>query len=171
MKVVRILDQKGTILVSDALNQMILRKLVLSECSVSGLSKKLNIPTLKLWRKMQKLMEANLVELSRTEKVGNLEKKFYRASATTYIQKPLFELEPKDTDLHDAFDIYLGIQKEILAKLWAFQEIPEDADPIDFAWYATMESFVQVGGEPNIQTKITELKQRLADFQEHHNFQ
>jgi hypothetical protein len=170
MKVVKILDQKGTILVSDAINQTILRKLVLSECSISGLSKKLNIPTLKLWRKMQKLMEANLVELSRTEKVGNLEKKFYRASATTYIQKPLFELEPKDTYLHDAFDIYLGIQKEILAKLWAFQDIPEDTDPIDFAWYATMESFVQVGNEPNTQTKINEIRHILKEFQEQHHY-
>jgi beta-xylosidase len=171
MKLIKVLDQKGVILVSDVLNQTILQKLVMSECSIAELSKKLNVPTLKLWRRMQKLIKANLVELSRTEKVGNLEKKLYRTTAANYVPQQLFEFKPKDANLQDAYEIYTTIQKEIMAKLWAFKEIPKEADPIDFVVYATMQAFVQVSGESSTQTKITELKQELSKFQEQRHIQ
>ncbi len=74
MKLVKFLDQKGTILVLDPLNQTLLKNLVVSEASISELAAKLNLPTLKLWRRMQKLLKANLIEIVRTEKVGNIKK-------------------------------------------------------------------------------------------------
>jgi len=59
MKLIKFLDQKGTSLVSDPLNQTILKKLVASEQSISDLSIDLKQPTLKLWRRMQRLLAAN----------------------------------------------------------------------------------------------------------------
>jgi hypothetical protein len=170
MKVIKVLDQKGSVLVLDTLNQTILKKLVLSECSISVLSKKLDIPTLKLWRRMQKLIESDLVELSRVEMVGNLERKLYRATATNYVPQQLFDFKAEDEDLQEAFDIYSGIQRDVLAKLWAFQEVPKETNPIDFVWYATMLTFAQVIGEPNTQTKIIELKKILSKFQDGNPF-
>ena len=75
MKLIKFLDQKGTTLVSEPLNQTILKTLVTQERSVSDLSKELNQPTLKVWRKMQMLQRANLIEQTRTEKVGNIREK------------------------------------------------------------------------------------------------
>ena len=58
---VKILDAKSTVLVSDALNQIVLQKLVTSEQSITELSRELNVPVLKLWRRIQRLMAAKLV--------------------------------------------------------------------------------------------------------------
>jgi len=62
---------------------------------------------------MQRLLAANLVELSRTEKVGNIEKKLYRATATSYVPQKFLEFKPKDANLQEAFEIYSEIQKKI----------------------------------------------------------
>jgi hypothetical protein len=164
MKLIKFLDSKTTTLLSDSLNQTVLENLVISEHSISELSSKLNIPTLKLWRRMQKLLKANLVELSKTEKVGNIEKKLYRATATRFIPQQYFEFKPKDTNLQGAFKIYSEIQKEMLAKILAIHEVPKNADPVDFALFATMQAFAQVCGEPTAQARLMNLEQKLAEF-------
>ena len=84
MKLAKFLNHESTALLSDPINQAMITQLVNSEYSISELSSKLNVPNLKLWRRMQKLAKANLVEVSRTEKVGNIEKKLYRATATWF---------------------------------------------------------------------------------------
>jgi hypothetical protein len=161
MKLVKLLDQEGNTLVSDPTNQIILKNLVSAEHSISELAATLNLPTLKVWRKMQKLAKANLVEVSRTEKVGNIERKLYRATATWYAPQQFFDFKPKDPSLKAAFDIYSDIQKSLMAKISTFGDIPKDTDPIDFSLYANMQAFAQVCGEPSVQTKIAELTQKL----------
>jgi len=171
MKLLKFLDQKGTVLVSDPLNQTILKNLVLSEYSVSELAKKLSMPTLKMWRRMQKLVRANLVEIARTACVGNMEKKMYRAVAAGFISEhQYFELKPKDSKLKDAFKIYSDIQIKIATKMSMFGDVPEKADPVDFAIFASMHAFVQVCTDPATQAKLVALEEKLAKFQMQSNF-
>jgi hypothetical protein len=67
IKLVKILDAQGTILVSDALKQLILQKLVASQRSITELSRELNVFASKICRRMQRLMKAKLVEVSVVE--------------------------------------------------------------------------------------------------------
>jgi len=165
MKTLQVLDQTGTILLSDALNQRILRELVLSECSVTDLARRLNIPTLKLWRRMQRLTSANMVELSRLEKTANLEKKLYRSVATTFVPQNFLEFKPKDPRLLEAFNLYAEIQKAMMVVLSKFSEVPKDVYPVDYALYASMQAYVEVCGNPKMQAKIAELGDKLSKYQ------
>jgi hypothetical protein len=111
MKLVKMLDQEGTALVSDPINLSILTKLVTNELSITDLSTELNQPHLKIWRKMQKLLKANLVELTQTKKVGNIEKKITRQPPPpSRLTIPL----PKTQRPYSAkaYEIYSDIQKE-----------------------------------------------------------
>lgn len=164
MKIVKVLDQEGTTLVSDPINQIILRELVLSENSVSNIAKKLNLPFLKIWRKIQKLLKANLVEQTRTEKVGNIEKKLYRATATWFTPQQYFNFSPKNRVLKEAFGIYSEIQKELMITISTYRDIPNDVDPIDFSLFANMQAFAHVCGKPEIQAKIVELGEKLLEY-------
>ncbi len=163
---IKILDAKGTVLVSDALNQMILQKLVTSPHSITQLSRELNIPALKLWRRMQRLMKAKLVEVSGVEKVGNLEIKLYRATALKYdVPQQFFEPKFNDPTIRAVFGIYVKIQNEMNAILSTFDAyIPKEGDPTDFAIYAHMQAFVQVFEKSTTQGSIQEMKQMLANF-------
>ncbi|MGB9842289.1 MAG: hypothetical protein ACPLKZ_06150 [Candidatus Bathyarchaeales archaeon] len=169
MKLVKFLDQKGTVLVSDPLNQTILKNLVMSEYSISELSAKLNLPTLKLWRRMQALLKANLVELCRTVKIGNIEKKLYRATATGYVPQQYFDFKPKDANLQEAFKIYSDIQKRIMLRLAAFGDVPKEADPVDFALFANMQAFTQTCVETATHAKLAELEKKLAEYHLHNH--
>jgi hypothetical protein len=164
MKLVKLLDQEGTTTVSDPINQAILKELVNHQQSISELAQKLNLPPLKLWRRMQKLLKTNLVELTGTEKIGNIEKKLYRATATWYAPQQYFDFKPKDPHLQEAFEIYSNIQRSLMIEVSTFGDIPKDADPIDFSLYANMQAFATVCGKPATQAKITELQQKLATF-------
>ncbi|HEV2389472.1 MAG TPA: winged helix-turn-helix domain-containing protein [Nitrososphaerales archaeon] len=164
MKVIRILDQSETKLLSDLLNQLILRELVVAERSVSGLAKKLDSPVLKLWRRMQKLESAGLIEVSRTQKSGNIETKMYRATATSYVPQQFFEFKPKDPLLLEAFEIYSEFRKRFAALLASSNEIPPGADPVDYSIYASMQAFAKVHGERGVQQRVSELEQKLSEF-------
>jgi DNA-binding Lrp family transcriptional regulator len=165
MKLVKFLDQKGTVLVLDPLNQTLLKNLVMSESSISELAGKLNLPTLKLWRRMQKLLKANLIEVVRTEKVGNIEKKFYRATATGYIPEHQFlEFKPKDANLQEAFRIYTEIQNKIALKISALGEVPNGVDPIDFALFASIQAFAQICTDSTTHAEISKIEEKLRNF-------
>jgi hypothetical protein len=166
MKLVKLLDQESATLVSDPTNQAILKELVKSEQSVSDLAPKLNLPTLKLWRRIQKLAKANLIELTRTEKIGNIEKKLYRSTATWFAPQQYFDFKPKDPNLKAAYEIYSDIQKNLMMTVSSFGDIPKEADPIDFSLYANMQAFAQVCGKPATQKKIVDLEQALNKFTE-----
>jgi hypothetical protein len=165
MKLVKVLDQEGTNLVADAVNQIILKELVKSEKSISDLASTLSLPKLKLWRKMQKLSKAGLVEVTKTEKVGNIEKKLYRSTATWFAPKQYFDFKPKNPSLKKAFAIYSDIQKNLMLQASTFGDIPQNADPIDFSLYVNMQAFAVVCGKPSIQKKIAELSMKLEHFQ------
>ena len=132
MKMIKILDAKGMVLISDALNQMILEKLVKSQCSVTQLSRELNIPTLKIWRRIERLQKSRLVEVTSFNKIGNLEQKLYRATALRYELPSQFS-EPKlnNPNLMEAFKIYTKIQNEMMNALAAFDDkVPKEGDPV-----------------------------------------
>jgi len=164
MKLVKFLDQAGTRLSSDLLNQRILRELVMSEFSATGLSRRLDVPVLKLWRRIQKLETAGLIEVSSTLKSGNIEKKLYRATATNFIPQQFLEFEPKDPQLSEVFEIYSGIHKKIVAKLANSREIPKDADPVDYSIYASMKAFAEVCGEGDFAERISRVRKMLSEF-------
>lgn len=164
MKLVKFLDREGQNLISDGTNLTILRELVTAEYSPSELSQKLNLPTLNVWRHMQKLEKAKLIEHTGTQKVGNLEKKRYRSAATYFAPNQYFNFTPKDPALTEAFAIYNNIQSKMMAKAAAYGDIPKDADPVDFSFFVNMLVFADVCGEPDVQAKIVELKRKLEKF-------
>jgi predicted ArsR family transcriptional regulator len=166
MKVVKVLNQEATTLVYDPLNQAILTKLVASEGAVSDLAGELNQPTLKVWRRMQKLIKANLVELVRTKKVGNTEKKLYRSSATWFVPYQYFNLKPKDANLQRAFEVYSDIQKDMMATLLASGDVPQEAEPTDFSLFMHMQAFVEACEKPATQKKISDLEEALVQFRQ-----
>lgn len=166
MKLVKVLDQEGTNLVSDSTNQTILRELVAADHSTSELAAKLNLPILNVWRRMQKMEKAKLVELTGTRKIGNIEKKLYRATATWYTPKEYFTFKPKDTDLQKAFEIYSEIQTSLMAEMAGFSDVPKDADAMDYSLFANMQAFAQVCNKPVTQTKIVKLGEELAKFKQ-----
>ena len=169
MKMLKILDAKETVIVADALNQLILQKLAMSPYSITGLSKEINIPALKLWRRIQRLMKARLVEVSRVEKVGNLEKKLYRATALRYdVSQKFFGPKISDSDLGAAFEIYAKIQSNMNEILTEFDDqIPTIQDPTDFAIYALMQAFVQTFEKPTTKQSIDAMKEKLTNFHNH----
>jgi hypothetical protein len=164
MKLLKLLDQEGNKIVSDPFNQAILKELVEKEQSVSDLSQKLNIPTLKLWRRMQKLLKTDLVELVGTQKIGNLEKKLYRSTATWFAPQQYFDFQPKNPDLKAALEIYSDIQKQLMLQASTFGEVPKTVDPIDYALYANMQAFASICGKPETQKKIVDLRLQLEKF-------
>jgi hypothetical protein len=124
------------------------------------------MPTLKLWRRIQKLLKADLIELVATEKVGNLEKKLYRSTATWFAPQQYFSYQPKDASLKAAFEIYADIQKKLMFEISTLGEVPKTADPTDYSIYANIQAFARVCGKPEIQTKIVELQKELEKFEE-----
>jgi DNA-binding Lrp family transcriptional regulator len=164
MKLMKLLDQEGSHLVSDTTNQIILRELVTAQQAVSDIAKKLDLPTLNVWRRMQKLEKAKLIELTGTQKAGNLEKKLYRSTAAFFTPQQYFNFTPKDASLTEAFEIYNSIQHKMLSKAAAFGDIPKAADPIDYSFFINMLVFADVCGKPEVQAKIVELKEKLAQF-------
>ncbi len=164
MKLVKVLDQKTSPLVTDPTNQLILRELVTKEHAISDLAKKLNLPILTIWRRMQKLQKAELVEQTATQKVGNIEKKLYRSTAAWFAPQQYFNFKPKNPALAEAFDIYQGIQNSMMAVMSTYNEIPKNADPTDYSLFINMQVFADVCGKPAVQAKIVALKEKLAKF-------
>jgi hypothetical protein len=52
----------------------------------------------------------------------------------------------------------------MMARLSTFSEVPKDADPIDFSWFANMLVFAEVCGKPEVQERIVNLKEILTKF-------
>jgi len=170
MKLIKVLDKQGSTLVADPVNQNILRELVTAEHSVSDLAQKLNLPTLNVWRRIQKLQKANLIELTVAKKTGNLEKKFYRSTATYFAPEQYFNFTPKNPKLAEGFAIYSEIQKKMMTQTAAYGDIPKTADPVDYALYVNMMVFADVCSQPDVQAKIHALKEKLAQVKNQAKF-
>jgi DNA-binding Lrp family transcriptional regulator len=164
MKLIKMLEQQSANLVTDVINQVILKELVNQQQSISELSQKLDIPTLKLWRRIQKFQKAGLVEQTGVEKKNNLEIKLYRSTAAYFAPQQFFNFKPKDPDLKAAFEIYSEIQGTMIAKTAAYNDIPKYADPTDYSIYVNMQIFTDVCGKPEVQAKIAELEEKLAKY-------
>jgi len=165
MKRVMLLDQKGSALASDLLNQRILRELVISPYSATELARKLGTSVVKLWRRLSKLLEAGLIEQYRVEHVGNLEKRFYRASALRYLPVEFLQFEPRDEALRKAFVIYREIQKEGMKDLAASNEIreTETTNPVDYGVYEDLRSFCRVMQSPQTRELMKQLERQLSE--------
>jgi hypothetical protein len=166
MKLIKMLDPQSAILITDVINQLILKELVNQPQSVSDLTLKLNLPTLKLWRRIQKLQKADLIEQTGTQKKGNLEKKLYRSTAAYFAPQQFLTFKPKNPELKTAFEIYSEIQNSMMAKIAAYNEVPQDADPVDYSLYVNMAVFADICGRPAVQARIVELESQLAKFKE-----
>jgi len=166
MKTIMVLGDRASELLLDSLNQKIVRELVFSEYAIAELSRKLNIPPLKTWRRIQKLVEANVVEVARVDVIQNLEKKIYRATATRFVPTQVLDLKPNDERLGKAFKTYLEIQGQLVNRMSAFSDIPNGADPIDFSIYASVKSFCQLFLDPNLKEKLRRLEGEISEFEE-----
>jgi predicted transcriptional regulator len=164
MKLIKVLDKEGEKLVADPTNTTILRELVTAEHSAAELAQKLKIPTLNVWRRMQKLQKAKLIEHTTTQKIGNLEKKLYRSTATCFTPQQYFNFIPKNPALTEAFELYNEIQKKMMSQTVAYDDIPKNTDPIDYAFFVNMMVFADVCSQQDVQTKIVTLKKKLANF-------
>ena len=60
MKLLKILNQQQTELITDPINQKILKKLIESALSVSEIAKQIDLPALTVWRRIQKLLKSQL---------------------------------------------------------------------------------------------------------------
>lgn len=165
MKLLKILDQNSTELLYDARNQFILEKLVDSERSVTELAKKLKIPTVTLWKRIQKLLAAGTIEISGIRKSGNLERKMYRATAARYIPAQILNFKPKDKRLSEAAEIYSQIQNMGLVLLTQSNDIPREANPADYALYANLSAFLKVYKMPGFRRKMEELEKKLSEVE------
>jgi DNA-binding Lrp family transcriptional regulator len=167
MKTVMLLGEEASELLFDSLNQRMVERLVFSEYSVAELARKLSISPLKAWRRLQKLVNARVVEVVRVERRQNLEKKVYRATAARYIPKQLLDLEPKDERLSKVFNTYLELQKQMLSDMSAFSDVPEGSNPVDYAIYTSLKSFCKLFRVPALKEKIRRLERELSEFEEH----
>lgn len=66
---------------------------------------------MKLWRRMQKLESAGLIEVSRVKRSGNIETKLYRATAASYVPRQFLEFKSGDPRLLGAFAVFSEFQK------------------------------------------------------------
>jgi len=168
MKRLMILDEPGTTLLSDTLNQRIVRELVLSPYSSTELSRKLRVPPVKMWRRMSKLLQAKVIEQTSTDYVGNLEKKIYRAAALRYLPQYFLQFEPKHKSLREAYKSYAEIQQEIMRDIATSNELPDTGliSPVDYGVYADLRGYCRTMLNPRIQAKIQRLEKLLSNCKE-----
>ncbi|MDG6915875.1 MAG: winged helix-turn-helix transcriptional regulator [Nitrososphaerota archaeon] len=165
MKILMTLDQERTKAVYDLLNQTILRELVGSERSVTALAKGMEMPVLKVWRRVQRLESLGLVQVSGARKSGNVETKLYRAAAARFVPDQFLSFKPKDARLREAFSIYSEFQDEFARIVSGLNEVPEGWDPVDYSFYAIMRAFAKVHGAPETRRRVSALAQKLAEFE------
>src|ERR1700691_1298549 len=113
MKRVLLVNEKQSHLLHDPINRRIMEELVHAERSVSELAKITKVPVVKVWRRVQALRKEALIEQTRSQQVGNLEKKMFRASALRYASKGPSWLKPKNASIIAAQQIRAQIRREI----------------------------------------------------------
>lgn len=160
-----ILDQKGSLLLSDVLNQRIVRQLVVSPYSSSELSRKMGVSAVKTWRRITKLLEAKIVEQYKVEYVGNMEKKLYRATALRYIPVEFLNFEPKSKELKEAYKLYSEITNESLKRTLSSNEIPKSMsfDAVDYSVYTDLKNFCHDMLDPKTQLTLKRLESKLSE--------
>lgn len=102
------------------------------------------------------------LQIEKGEVFGNLEKKLYRSTATYFAPPQIFNFTPKNPNLIEAYEIYNNIQKKMINQTANYGDIPQNTDPIDYAFYINMTIFAEVCSQPDIQKQIINLKQKLS---------
>jgi len=162
MKLVMVIDEKTSALFSDHVNRAIIRELIFSERSVSGLADIMKMQIVNVWRRVAKMQEAGIIRLSRTERVGNIEKKFYRATAILFVPAQPLNFEPKNENLKQALAIYTGFQMNLYKSMMS-TEIPDDADDlVDRAIYKELESFVKLTLNQETRDELEKIRELLG---------
>jgi len=162
MKLVMVIDEKTSALFSDHVNRAIIRELIFSERSVSGLADIMKTQIVNVWRRVAKMQEAGIIRLSRTERVGNIEKKFYRATAILFVPAQPLNFEPKNENLKQALAIYTGFQMNLYKSMMS-TEIPDDADDlVDRAIYKELESFVKLTLNQETRDELEKIRELLG---------
>jgi len=128
-----VIEGKTIQLFYDKINLEIIKTLIRSEMSVTALSQKFNIPLATMWRKIKKLEKEGLIEVTKKEKIRNLEVKYYRASAVYYIEKNPIQFEPRDPMLAKAIQLYRMLSQKVIELENQKNEIPKGVDPIDYS--------------------------------------
>jgi DNA-binding Lrp family transcriptional regulator len=154
----------------DPLNQRIVRELVDRERSIGELSRVLHMTPIRVWRRVRKLVSAKILEQSRSVMVGNLEKKFYRASALRYIPQQFLEVRPKNEVLRGVFNTFLEIQMGIMKASGGSIDIPESVDPLDFGVYIDVSAFCKAFKDPATLALIRKLDDQLSHFKDFDRF-
>jgi DNA-binding Lrp family transcriptional regulator len=136
------------------------RELVFSECAIAELSRKLSMPPLKIWRRIQKLVEAKIVESQGSRMRNTREEGLSREG---HQLRPRTVSRPKTNNerLGKAFKTFLEVQRELMNRLSAFSDIPKGENPTDYAICASAKSFCQLFLDPDLETKA---KTRARDF-------
>lgn len=91
----------------------------------------------------------------------NLEEKMYRAKAARYVPRGLFEFEPSEPAIGEAYTFYREINSKMLSILLALQDVPAGVDPLDFCVAADMLVFAKVLSEKQTHEKLKEILAHL----------
>jgi DNA-binding transcriptional ArsR family regulator len=163
MKRVLVLDENGSRLLYDPFNLKILRILIQTEMSATELSRKLGIPTVNAWRRLEKMRKLGLVELRRVVKVGNLEKRFYGASALRYIPVEILNTIPSDPDLKNAYLLFLEIQSKLFERQNTV-DLDARKNLLDYYIYSDLLGFVETMELEETRQKLKRIKFYLEEF-------
>jgi predicted transcriptional regulator len=124
---------RGAELLQDRVNMEIVKTLIRSEMSASALARKLNLPLTNVWRRLMRLQREGIVEVVRKEKTGNLEVKYYRATAVFFMVPSLIAPEPRDEKVKRALELYGEIRKRAMDIISKNNVIPQGVDPVDYS--------------------------------------
>ncbi|MBB5254412.1 ArsR/SmtB family transcription factor [Sulfurisphaera ohwakuensis] len=133
MQRLMILNKEQGSLLLDPINIEIVKLLIHNSLNPSQVSEKLKIPLTTIWRRLRKLEKYGLIEVTRTEKRGNFNVKFYRAKAVYYILTLSPDVTPKDPTVREIFLSVEKIREKIAEKMLKYNDIPSNVDPIDYA--------------------------------------
>lgn len=162
MKRLHVLEEGHSELFDDPLNVKVIKELVFADRSVAELARKFDVPMVKMWRRVGKLVKAGILEQTGSKKIRNLESRVYRAKALRYVSRKDLTFEPREKTVKEAYALYSDIQQDIVKMLSRFEEVPEKFDPADFAALADMHAFCQVLLHPDTRRKLVSLREKLS---------
>lgn len=159
MKRLMITTDKQTRLLSDQINNQIVRKLVYDDLSVSELSKLTKTSVVKVWRRVQGLKKEGLVEQTASKRIANLEKKMFRATAVRYLPPRAPEFRSDYLTLSQ--QKFAKIRTEYLRIAQEMNEIPKDMNPIDYAVAVDLYATSKIYTNSKIQQELREILEEV----------
>jgi hypothetical protein len=121
------------------------------------------MPPLKTWRRIQKLVEAKIVEGRTGRECGTWRRRSIARRPPNFVPGQFLDLKPNDERLGKAFKTYLEVQKELMNRLSASSDIPKGENPTDYAIYASAKSFCQLLLDPTSRTRPRDSSARFLN--------